>query len=203
MEEASRFLTRAPGRTERLCTDRQRQGGAILDDQEFRFGHLECEMPVNSSLKVGTLREVQAGGVSLRNINVEGGLTPLRLDEITKGLNITREVMKMGFFFFLNDPPTSSPSPQFSASPFYYTTPLKVRDFCLWVRTRFSERGEIVQLLQPLSQHGICRSYSSSLHKSKHSGFSVGSLRLGPRHPLASRSIEISSARQAATSLPW
>lgn len=111
MEETTRFLTRAPGRTERLCTDRQRQGGAILDDQEFRFGHLECEMPVNSSLKVGTLREVQAGDVSLGNTNIEGGLKPLRLDEITKGLNITREVMKMGFFLFPKRPPHQFPLP--------------------------------------------------------------------------------------------
>ena len=104
-------MTRASGRTELPFTDRGRQGGAILDDQGFSFGHLECEMPVNSSLKVGTLREVQAGDVSLGNINIEGVRKPLRLDEITKGLNITREVMKMGSFFFLNQPPPQFPLP--------------------------------------------------------------------------------------------
>ena len=78
------------------------------------------------------------------------------------------------------------PSPQFSASPFYYTTSLQVTAFCLWIRPRFLERGGAVQLLQPLSQHGISRSCSSFLHKSKLSVFSAGSLHLGPRHPLAS-----------------
>ena len=130
----------------------------------------------------------------------------LKLDEIAKGLNITREVMKMGSLFFLNDPPPPRfplPRPKFSASSFYYTIPLKVTAFCLWIRPRFLERGEAVQLLQPLSQHSIIRSHSSFRHKSKHSVFSAGSLHLGPRHPLASRSTEISSARRTAVSLPW
>ena len=137
--------------------------------------------------------------------SLEGVFKLLKLDEIAKGLNITREVIKMGSLFFLNDHPPRFllPPPKFLASSFYYTTPLKVTAFCLWIRPRFLERGEAVQLLQPLSQHSIVRSHSSFRHKSKHSVFSAGSLHLGPRHPLASRSIEISSARRTAVSLPW
>ena len=156
-------------------------------------------------LQSGILREVQVGDVSLGNSNIEGVFKLLKLDEIAKGLNITREVIKMGSLFFLNDHPPRFllPPPKFLASSFYYTTPLKVTAFCLWIRPRFLERGEAVQLLQPLSQHSIVRSHSSFRHKSKHSVFSAGSLHLGPRHPLASRSIEISSARRTAVSLPW
>lgn len=49
-EEVSRFLARAPGRTELPSDDVKRQEERHEKEaQEFSFGHLECEMSVDSS----------------------------------------------------------------------------------------------------------------------------------------------------------
>lgn len=49
-EEVSRFLTRVPRRIELSFNDIRRQEQRYeKDSQEFSFGHLECEMPVDSS----------------------------------------------------------------------------------------------------------------------------------------------------------